>query len=329
MVGADDFSIIKGVEVPLTGKLFDLQNKIYINSPETCKVSIAFQTTNGFQQENPVRSEVINYTLNPKMETAFPLAKRLANATTGRSKLGLLFIVKGTENNKSRTVISRFPADSGIIADESNGILNIEFLERVFMKSARSFKAVMYESANPFSRFWEGQAIDRQVSDNDTQIRAYWIEKFLKSAYRTTSPEGTRRLGVALRETAKKTEDPEVYAEIVSAIQLARNMGGQTISGLDLFQRFGLSEKTQNAIMENLPDKKVLTDMFIFDANEFIRQVQYRTMRLNNGASMTAPSENFDTIFHREKIETESGVQLKISTTGEVVENFLGKNKPS
>lgn len=328
MVGAKDFTAIKGVEVPLTGKLFDLQNEIYHNSPETCKIAIAFQTADdGEQQENAVRSEIINYTVNPILGTAFPLAKRLAEATTKRSKLGLLFLAKGTENNRYRTVISRFPADSAILADDTGGRLNIEFLERVFMKSSRSFKAVMYESANPQTRFWDGTAIDRQVSADDTQIRAYWVQDFLQSSYRTTSAEGTRRLGAALRETVKRTKDPEVCEQIIAAVQLARNLGGQTISGEDLFQRFGLSEKTRAEIRSNLVDKHVLLDTFIFDVAEFNLQVPYRTMRLNNGASMTAPAENFDSIFEKEEVETKAGKELKISTTGSIVDHFLGKQK--
>jgi hypothetical protein len=53
-----------------------------------------------------------------------------------RSGLGLLFLIRGKERNKSKLVISGFPADNGILAEEQSNSLTVQFVERIFMKNA-------------------------------------------------------------------------------------------------------------------------------------------------------------------------------------------------
>ena len=54
------------------------------------------------------------------------------------------------------SVMSRFPADSGILAEQTAKTLNVQFLEKIFMKSATSYKSAVYTGASP-SDFWEGR----------------------------------------------------------------------------------------------------------------------------------------------------------------------------
>jgi hypothetical protein len=69
------------------------------------------------------------------------IAARLQNVTTHRSGLGLLFLITGTEGLESKIIISRFPADEGILAEANREALTVEFLERIFVKNARAYKA--------------------------------------------------------------------------------------------------------------------------------------------------------------------------------------------
>jgi putative GTP pyrophosphokinase len=62
-------------------------------------------------------------------------------STTHRSGLGLLFLVTGEDDGETKIVVSRFPADSGVLAEEKGKGLTVEFLERIFMKGAKSYKA--------------------------------------------------------------------------------------------------------------------------------------------------------------------------------------------
>ena len=81
-----------------------------------------------------------------------------------RSGLGLLFLIKGEMNGEQRLVISRFPADQGVIAEEQQEQLSVEFVERVFMKSAKAYKSAIYSSDAPERGFWDGRAVDLQIT---------------------------------------------------------------------------------------------------------------------------------------------------------------------
>ena len=75
----------------------------------------------------------------PTKPHGLKIAQRLQSATTHRSKLGLLFIMLGSNAKMKRLVVSRFPADHGILADENDSELDVSFVERVFMQSATAY----------------------------------------------------------------------------------------------------------------------------------------------------------------------------------------------
>jgi hypothetical protein len=120
--------------------------------------------------------------------------------------LGLLFLIVGKEGKEHKIVLSRFPTDSAIYVDESASALTVEFLERVFMKNKTSYKAVLYRHASLKAGFWSGRAIDKQLNNPSGEPSNYWISDFLLSEYTVTPAAGTRRLALALREAAKKSE---------------------------------------------------------------------------------------------------------------------------
>src|ERR1041384_7754219 len=125
------------------------------------------------------------------------IANRLQAVSTHRSGLGLLFLMKGDVNGEHRLVISRFPADQGVIAEEHAERLSVEFVERVFMKSAKAYKSVMYSAETPEDGYWQGRAVYLQIS-GPRELSDYWIREFLISELRTTGPAGTKRLAIAI-----------------------------------------------------------------------------------------------------------------------------------
>jgi hypothetical protein len=102
--------------------------------------------------------------------------------TDGRSGMGLLFLISGTEGRARKIVISRFPTDSAILVEENPRTLDVAFLERVFMKNKTSYKAVAYQDTSLRAGFWTGRAIDKQLSPAG-ELSNYWIADFLASSF--------------------------------------------------------------------------------------------------------------------------------------------------
>jgi hypothetical protein len=238
----------------------------------------------------------------------------------------LLFLIVGKEARKHKIVISRFPTDTAILADENAQNLTVQFLERVFMKSASSYKAVVYEDASLQAEFWTGRAVDRQVTSRVIELSEYWIFDFLDSNFRVTAAAGTRRLAVALRNAAKNTDDLSVKREIVAAVTLAAGLNGKNTSIRQFEDQFGLSSTARDAIKRELRSPASADDRFRFDFDEFNNQVGYRSIELDNGALMMAQSAEFDDVFHQEVIDKEAHA-VRISTEGKVVSEKLRKGQ--
>jgi len=111
----------------------------------------------------------------------------MQSVTTNRSGIGLMFLMKGTVGPRHQLVITRFPADQGVIAEGTAQVLTIEFLDRVFMKSAKAYKSAIYVYDSAEVGFWEGRAVDRQITGS-REASDYWIFDFLESALRTAGP---------------------------------------------------------------------------------------------------------------------------------------------
>jgi hypothetical protein len=317
---------IGGTAVTLDGKLFNLLSDIYSRSDIECDIDISFNHSADGQQQNPCRDLVIDYLHGPTLIRGRRIAERLERVTTHRSGLGLLFLIAGKEGRDHKIVVSRFPADSAILAEENQQALTVAFLERVFMKSATAYKAAAYEDSSLISGFWTGRAIDKQLNNRELQLSNYWIVEFLDSDFRTTSAAGTRRLAAALRNAARKSGDVAVKAEIASAVTLAGAMRSRRLSVRDFEDHYGLSQAAREAIEEEIRSPEVLTERFQFDAEEFTAQVAYRSVELDSGAMLTAQSADFDKVFEREVLD-ETDRRVRYSTEGKVVSESLTKTK--
>jgi hypothetical protein len=308
---------IAGAAVPLEGKLFVLLNDIYSKTDTQCNIDISFNPTDAGEQQNETRDALLAYLAETNLERAHTIAQRLQAATDKRSGMGLLFLMRGQEEADHKVVISRFPADNGILAEMNVAGLNVEFLERVFMKSAHSYKAVAYRGPSMVAGFWQGRAIDRQVGDPAVRLSDYWIRHFLRSDFKETAAGGTRRLALALRGAVKTAGDVETKQALTAAATLAASLNGQRTSLVDFQERFGLSEAARQGMNQTLKTPAAATTQFVFDAEEFGRQIAFRSVELDSGAILTAESGDFDRVFEQEAVD--DGGRVRYSTTGVVV----------
>jgi hypothetical protein len=259
---------INGATVPLdSSSMFNLLDGIYERSDEECEIDIIFKPTDDGVQQNDCRDLICAYLHDPTLPNGRAIAERLEAHTDRRPGLGLLFLISGKEGRDQKIVISRFPTDSAILVEENPKSLDVEFLERVFMKNKTSYKAVMYRDSSLKVGFWTGKAIDKQLNLTG-ESSDYWISEFLLSAFMVTPAQGTRRLAVTLRDAAKKS-DMAVKQEIVAAATLAARLGRQMTSINEFADRFNLSAAAREAITTELKNPRLADERFQFAAAEF------------------------------------------------------------
>ena len=324
--GSEAAPQISGKAVPLDGKIFALLDEIYSRSQNECNIDISFNHSADGRQQNSCRDLIVDYLGRPNLARGRRIAERLEKVTTHRSGLGLLFLIAGKESRDHKLVISRFPTDIAILAEEDQRTLNVEFLERVFMKSARAYKAAAYQDSSLTSGFWVGGAVDKQINNPETQLSKYWINEFLDSDFSTTSAAGTRRLAVALRSAAKNADDVAVKHEITSAVTLATNLEGRSLSIRDFGQRLHLSEAAKQAIANEIREPRLAEERSRFDLAEFSKHVAYRSIELDSGAMLTADFADFARVFRQEVID-EVEQKMRFSTEGKVVNEKLRKSR--
>jgi hypothetical protein len=319
------FTHIGGTKVALGGKLFRLLDNIFSNSESEMNIDIAFNLSAEGTQQNPCRDLIVAYAGSPTINNGRRIAERLATVTDQRSGIGLLFLIAGQEGRNHKLVISRFPTDTAILAEEKRTSLTVEFLERVFMKSANSYKAVAYQDTSfGTGSFWVGRAIDKQINSPYAELSNYWIGDFLDSGEQVTAAAGTRRLAMAVREAARNADDIGVKSEIVAAATLAGGFKGRRISVLEFARQLGLSAAATQAIVNELRGAGVADEHFRFDTEEFKSHIGYRSVELSNGGMLTAETDEFEKVFHKE--EAGRG-RVRFSTEGKIVNEKLRKSR--
>ena len=274
-------------------------NGVFDRAPEECDIEIVFRRNDDGQQQNDCRDLLVAYAEDPSMPNGRLIAQRLQAGTTHRSGLGLFFLMKGQQDDVHTLVVARFPADQGVIAHEDAREFSVEFVERVFMKSAKAYKSAIYSSDSLARGFWDGRAVDRQIS-GPRELSDYWIRDFLSSELRTTGPAGTRRLAEALKKAVGDTREFGVRHELVSAAALMRNQAGRRRSARQLIDQLGLSAPAAAALESAFPRPDLLDETFQFDLEEFTSHAPYRAVELDNGAMMIAEDARFAEVFRRD-----------------------------
>ena len=301
-------------------------DKLLVGAYNDCRIEIAFNPTLEGAQSNPCRNDFIAVLRNTNLENARKLAVRLQSITDRRSGLGLLFVIVARDGQDYALLVSRFPADYGVLAEEDHNKLKVEFVEQVFMRSTYTYKAAFYKGTSLASDFWSGGAVDKQVTNKQVQLSGYWIRDFLLSDYKTTAAAGTRRLASSMLNVIDSRQDATVKSEIMAAAQLAGGLEGTRISIAKFVERFGLSRKATQALTSQLPNPSLVNDEFIFTQDEFAKHINYQILELDNGAVLSAQVNKFRECFSRSEVANSPG-EYAFQTQGRIVEQKFRKRK--
>jgi hypothetical protein len=317
---------ISGTQVTRrAGQVYTMLSGVFDRAPVECDIEIAFTHAADGRQQNDCRDLLIEYIEDTTVFNGRAIANRLQAVSTNRSGLGLLFLMKGSQGDEHQLVISRFPADQGVIAQEKNQQLSVEFIDRVFMKSAKAYKSAYFNGDSLEAGFWDGLAVDRQIS-GPRELSDYWIQDFLAADLRTTGPAGTRRVAVALKQAISSSGDPAVRHELMSAANLMRGQHGARRSARQIMGQLGLSPEAVRSIEAAFPRQDLIDEVFQFDREEFQRQATYRAVELDNGALMIAEDARFAQVFHEERVAGQNP-RTRYTTEGRIVEESLRKSK--
>jgi hypothetical protein len=315
---------ISGTSVP-RGKLFSMLEALFEKSTDDCDTDIVFRPDEHGQQQNEARELLVNYVRQPSIRTGRAMASRLQEMSTKRSGLGLFFLLGAKVGRAHAVMLSRFPADEGIVAKENADDLDVEFIERIFMKNAKTYKCAVYSSESLDRGFWDGRAVDRQVT-GVAELSHYWIRDFLASELRTTSAAGTRRLAQALKSAIDSAPTEEVRQELVAATTVLRGQHTHRGSASYFVNRLRLSDPAKDALRAAFPRPELMEDSFEFDRAEFDKNIAFRAVELDNGGMMVAEAARFDQIFRPQPLDGANGA-TRYTTEGLVVGDRLRKKK--
>ncbi len=319
---------VVSTEIPLSGKLFGMLNHLFDVSSRECNIPIRFVVAeDGPQKFNDVRDQVIGFIENPTIDLGKGIAIRLRDVTTKVPGIALLFLIVGKHNMANKFLISRFPAEQGVLADTKEGGLEIEFIERIFMKNSLAYKAVLYEySDNQEANFWSGTATDKQRNFGN-EIANYWIKDFLHSDYKTTSEAGTIRLVTALRAAINDADSLPVKQELLGMSILAKSFDKKAYSIPEILDKFNISIEGRNLLVSKLPkNSQILDETFQIDSDVFVSKAPFRSVELNTGAIMLGPTEKFDEIIEKELINSHDNL-YRISAEGRIINENLKARK--
>lgn len=316
---------IGGATIPHKGRLYEMLKDIFDKSDKECDIPICFTPDENGAQNNACQNEIIELINSPNIAVGRKIAERLQRVTTGKSGMGLLFMIHAQGGKVHKVMISRFPADQGVMAEQNSKTLKVEFIEQVFLKNANAYKSVVYKGSSVPADFWIGDAVDKQTNHGAKEVANYWIRDFLLSDFKTTSKQGTKRLAIALRDAITNSDDLGVKHEISSVAVLAKNMAGKNTSITDFYNQFQLSDAAKAVISKQLKSVRLAGDKFQFDLDEFSKHISYKTLEIDNGAILTAPVEKFDKCFseqgsHNSEVRT-------FQTSGRVINERLKKGK--
>jgi hypothetical protein len=311
-----------GTRVPKNGRLFSMLGEVFDRSARECRIDIVFRSDLG-QQQNECQALLMQHLRKPRGRHALELAQRLAERTGGRSGLGLFFIMHGKVDGGHRLVLARFPADQGVLAEQKAQSLKIDFIEKVFMKSANAYKSVVYSTPRLDVEVWHGKAIDKQIN-GPREVSEYWIGDFLDSHFATTGSAGTRRFGDAIRRAARETDSEDTRAKLIAAAQLIPQRDGKTVSARGLLNTLGVPDDGVLAVERAMGRAELMDEQFQLSAEVFAAAATYQSVELDNGAVLMAETRRFGDVF---RIHNVSEGRVQYSTEGKVIDQRLRKQK--
>jgi len=312
-----------GVKVAHTGKLFQMIEKLDHDALAECDIDIVFKPTSKGTKQNDCRDLLLQHLSKKDLASGLEIASKLQKATSGRPGIGLLFLITAKDQHGHRLLVARFPADTGVMAEETGTKLSVTFVEKVFMKNLRAYKSVLYRCTSLETGFWTGVAVDRQMDDLHGTAN-YWIGDFLSSSLSNTAAQGTKRVASAFQVAIGNAPDPEIRQELLLASQMARGKKGTHTSAAKLVRDFSLSVKAEEAFRSAFPRKELFGATFKFDQSEYNTVLSYRSVELDTGGTMIADDIQFDKVFKSEQIDSDH-TRRRYTTEGTIVSTRLQK----
>ncbi|WP_321488313.1 hypothetical protein [uncultured Hyphomonas sp.] len=315
-----------GTPVPLSGDLYAILSGVFDKSANECKIEVIFRKSETGDQYNDVRQTLIDILEAPsepeRGEVVHKLALRLLNFTNGVTGPGLLFVIGGVESGHSKIMISRFPADEGIMADDQDGKLTVSFVDKLFMKNRNSYKAVVFHRLSPTSTRRSGTAVDKQVNDTKSPSSRYWIEDFLACELAVTPQAGSERFATALREVYNSTDDLEDKMLLAAAARTLQNFGGQKHTPSELLGLLNLPDEFINAVEKKL-GPHAMAETFELNVDYFKSSFRYQSKLLHTGVMITAEVQDYEEVVH----EKEVGDETEITTRGRIINSKVQKTR--
>jgi hypothetical protein len=310
-------------ELPLDGKLFGMLKDVYDGSAVECNIDVQFRSSD---QTNPMRDLILAFLSKRDAAAAGAIAERLSHFTTGRSQLGLFFVILAKPDNRDCVLFSRFPTEQAILADDGQGQLSVEFLEKVFVKKWSSYKGAIFTDTVSRSGFWEGRVVDRQINAPTGEASKYWVENFLDADFVTTSELGTRRFANALSDASRAASGLEKQ-EINSMLPFLRQFDGQSVKVDDILQQLGVSPEAKEKILKHMPSQSS-GQTFKFQFETLRNSVSFRAVTLDTGVTVTADSVDFQRLVEVERSKEKGGGDIvTLSTTGKLIGDQLRRSR--
>ncbi len=316
---------VRGTVVQSNSSLFPMLQRLFDGAARECRHAIAFVPDTPGVQKNECLEDIANYSKQKTLAAGRKVAERLQRVTTLRSGMGLLFLITGQEGGTQKTVVSRFPAEQGVLAEEKGNSLTVEFLEKVFMKSATSYKAATFSGATPLHDYWKGHAVDKQINNAESAISEYWIRDFLCADFLTPGELGTRRFASAMRDAISRTPNVATKIELSAACQLLKSFDRRVMSAKELLNQLGLSPEAQQAVKGNFSKGRLFEEQFRFVATESAKLLAFKTVELDNGGMLSALSDQFDRVFEQQQLKTKNAIRF--TTEGVVVAERFRKGR--
>ena len=315
-----------GSNVPVFEKIGALLCRLADEAEDECDIPIIFSIGEDGTKFNEMHNLVIKFCGNHSMENGEVIATRLSLSTSKNSGQCLLFLIHSIDNQKNvKLVMSRFPAEFGILAENADEKLQLEFVEQVFMKSHDRYKAAIFKGKPVVDSLWIGKATDTQTRNRFEELANYWVYDFLNCAYKDTSALGTKRFAVALKKAVKSTTDSQTRAELVFLAQQASNFNLESLSIDKILDFFAVSDDARSQISQHLPNSATSHAEFIFNREEFLKNVRYTSLALDTGVIITAPSEKFSELVNSKNMSQNGELQIEITLHGKIIDQNLRK----
>lgn len=286
---------ISGGVIKINQEIESYMGRLFERDEETYDIPICFVGDQSKNDSNPIRTHIRALAHGPqeaRRRAARALAVKLALATPGTTKEGLLVVMVGQHSGTTRVVLWRFGAGASLsLVTKKEGEAELKVNLRTFTKGTQYFKAALFEGSSARTAFWEGQVRDTQSHAREVDHARYWVNDFLEAQSSITDARGTKLLETAIKATNKELKDPAHQANLTQAARLAATQKGMRTS----LSRFAdnLLPEVREAFLRHAGSERVREAIFTVDRTTALRRFGARRVLINGRISLQAPNDAF------------------------------------